>query len=47
MTLNKLIKSSGKSNPRLIFLLLSISRTVKMESNTFYNHEYEQTLCDI
>ena len=41
MTLNKLIKSSGKSNPRLIFVSLSILRTAKTESNTFYKHEYE------
>ena len=32
-------------NLRLIFLLLSISGTVKAESNSFYKYEYEYKLC--
>ena len=47
MILNKFIKSSGKciQNVRLILLSLSISGTVKAESNTFYKYECEYTLC--
>ena len=45
--LNKLIKSSGKCNPKskTIFLSLSISGIVKVKSNTFYKYEYHYTIC--
>ena len=44
--LNKLIKSSGKCNSKskIIFLSLSISGIVQVESNTFSRYGYEYTI---